>query len=83
MKKLKKIISFFMLMIIFLSSAQSIVFGAISASKADLKKGNNILTGVQFDAGAGWYEITIAHYIYYKDKLHPAYCITYRRRWSR
>lgn len=82
MKKLKRIISCFMLMIIFLSSAQSIVFGATSISKADLIKGDSITTNVQFDGDNTSYVVQ-ANYIYYKDKLHPAYCITYRRRWSR
>ncbi len=82
MKKLKKVISFFMLMIIFLSSAQNIVFGATTISKADLKKGDSITTNVKFDNGEVCYEVE-AHYIYYKDKSHPAYCISHRIRWSR
>lgn len=79
MKKCKKIISIFALMIILISLLQNIVLGATPISSANLIKGDKIETNVKFDNGTESYEIE-AHYIYYTDgeNEHPAYCITHR-----
>lgn len=79
MKKYKKIISLVMLMITFISVIQNIVLGATPISSAKLKKGDSIKTNVEFNDGNERYELE-ANYIYYKDKSHPAYCVSYRTR---
>lgn len=68
-----------MLMIIFLSSIQNVVFGAIEISSANLKKGTAIKTNVEFNDGNETFELE-ANYIYYKinGEKYPAYCITHR-----
>lgn len=78
MKKFNKIISIFMLMIILLSSIQGVVLGVTNISSANLKKGSNIKTNVQYNDGKQKFEIE-AKYIYYTNngKKYPAYCISH------
>lgn len=78
MKKCKKIISIFILMIILLSGIQNIVLGATKISLANLKRGKDIKTNVQYNDGTQSFEIQ-AKYIYYTEngKDYPAYCISH------
>lgn len=79
MRKFKKVISLFLLMIIFLSSIQNIVLGATAISKESIIKGKVIKTNVAFKDGSTSYEVE-ARYVYYVDSnknSYPAYCITH------
>lgn len=84
MKKYKRLITILILMIIFLSSIQNIVFGATTISEKKIKKGAAIETNVKFNNGEVSYVVQ-ANYIYYVDnnKSYPAYCISHRIRWCR
>lgn len=76
MRKSKKIISIFIIMIILLSSIQNVAFGAATTlNSMKIIKGNAIKTNVAFDG----YEVK-ANYVYYVDEnnqKYPAYCITH------
>ena len=78
MKKCKKIVSLFVVMIILISSLQGIVLGATPINLANLKAGKDIDTNVEFYDGTQWFELE-AKYIYYEvnGKEYPAYCISH------
>lgn len=76
MKKTKKIIALFMLMIILLPIIQNIVLGASTTLESTkIVRGDVIKTNVKFNG----YEVQ-ARYIYYVDennRKYPAYCISH------
>lgn len=78
MKKCKKIISILMLIMIFLSSFQSIILGATQISKADLIGDHDLVTNVEFYDGTAWNDLE-GKYICYtvNGNKYPAYCVSH------
>ena len=79
MKKISKIISLLMLMIIFISLFQNIVLGTFDISSAIIIADHTIDTGVEFFDGTSWSALE-AKYVVYKDennKKYPAYCVSH------
>ena len=78
MKRYKKIISFFMLMIILVSTFQNIVAAATVIDKANLKKDHAIDTNVEFYDGTQWFELECQYVCYTTGgKSYPAYCVSH------
>lgn len=81
---MKKIISLLMLIIMFISVFQNIVFGVFEVEYGNIKKGASINTEVEFFEDGRWYPIE-ANYVYYRSPEgdFPAYCVSHRKRWCR
>ena len=78
MKKTNKIIAIVMLVLLFFSSFQNIIYGATEISKANLTTIQDSDSQIQFKYSSGWTNVRTNYIGYYEGgHVYPAYCISH------